>query len=45
MVTGGDVSEMFEKRAVEAEETLSLLKAQLAVLQKAAGWYIFIVDN
>ena len=36
MVTGGDV-ERLEKRAVEAEETISLLKSQLLFLQKAAG--------
>ena len=37
MVTGGDVVERLEKRAVEAEETISLLKSQLLFLQKAAG--------
>lgn len=37
MVTGGDVSERLEKRAVEAEETIALLKSQLLYLQKAAG--------
>ena len=37
MVTGGDVAERLEKRAVEAEETISLLKSQLLFLQKAAG--------
>ena len=36
MVTGGDV-ERLEKRAVEAEETIALLKSQLLFLQKAAG--------
>lgn len=36
MVTGGDVVERLEKRAVEAEETISLLKSQLLFLQKAA---------
>ena len=38
MVTGGDVGERLEKRAVEAEETIALLKSQLLFLQKAAGW-------
>lgn len=38
MVTGGDVAERLEKRAVEAEETIALLKSQLLFLQKAAGW-------
>lgn len=37
MVTGGDVAERLEKRAVEAEETIALLKSQLLFLQKAAG--------
>ena len=37
MVTGGDVAERLEKRAVEAEETIALLKSQLFFLQKAAG--------
>ena len=37
MVTGGDVVERLEKRAVEAEETISLLKSQLLFLQKTAG--------
>jgi len=37
MVTGGDVVERLEKRAVEAEDTISLLKSQLLFLQKAAG--------
>ena len=37
MVTGGDASEMLEKRAVEAEETISLLKNQLLFLQNVAG--------
>ena len=37
MVTGGDVVERLEKRAVEAEETIALLKSQLLFLQKAAG--------
>ena len=36
MVTGGDV-ERLEKRAVEAEETIALLKSQLLFLQKATG--------
>lgn len=36
MVIGGDV-ERLEKRAVEAEETIGLLKSQLLFLQKAAG--------
>lgn len=36
MVTGEDV-ERLEKRAVEAEETIALLKSQLLFLQKAAG--------
>lgn len=36
MVTGGDVVERLEQRAVEAEETISLLKSQLLFLQKAA---------
>ena len=38
MVTGGDVVERLEKRAVEAEETIAMLKTQLLFLQKAAGW-------
>lgn len=38
MVTGGDVAERLEKRAVETEETIALLKSQLLFLQKAAGW-------
>lgn len=33
--TGGEVVERLEKRAVEAEETISLLKSQLYFLQKA----------
>ena len=37
MVTGGDFAERLEKRAVEAEETIALLKSQLLFLQKAAG--------
>ena len=37
MVTGGEVVERLEKRAVEAEETIALLKSQLLFLQKAAG--------
>ena len=37
MVTGGDVAERLEKRAVETEETIALLKSQLLFLQKAAG--------
>lgn len=37
MVTGGDAVERLEKRAVEAEETISLLKSQLLFLQKTAG--------
>ena len=37
MVTEGDVVERLEKRAVEAEDTISLLKSQLLFLQKAAG--------
>lgn len=36
MGTGGEVLERLEKRAVEAEETISLLKSQLLLLQKAA---------
>lgn len=42
MVAGGDVVERLEKRAVEAEETISLLKSQLLFLQKAAGSLKFI---
>jgi len=37
MVTGGDVAKRLEERAVEAEETIALLKSQLLFLQKAAG--------
>lgn len=37
MNTGGEVVERLEKRAVEAEETISLLKSQLYFLQKATG--------
>ncbi|XP_020615272.1 uncharacterized protein LOC110053391 [Orbicella faveolata] len=36
MVTGGDVAKRLEERAVEAEETIALLKSQLLFLQKAA---------
>ncbi|XP_078345985.1 uncharacterized protein LOC144631429 [Oculina patagonica] len=36
MVSDGDVVERLEKRAVEAEETIALLKSQLVFLQKAA---------
>ena len=40
MVTSGEVVEnleRLEKRAVEVEETVALLKSQLLFLQKAAG--------
>ena len=37
MFTGGDDTDTFEKRAVEAEETISLLQSQLMLLKKAAG--------
>ena len=37
MHTGGEVVERLEKRAVEAEDTISLLKSQLYFLQKATG--------
>ena len=37
MGTGGEVVDKLEKRAVEAEETIALLKSQLVFLQKAAG--------
>ena len=37
MVTGGDAVERLERRAVEAEETISVLQSQLIFLKKAAG--------
>jgi len=37
MVTSEDFADRLEKRAIEAEETISLLKSQLLFLQKAAG--------
>ena len=37
MVTSEDVADRLEKHAIEAEETISLLKSQLLFLQKAAG--------
>ncbi|XP_068730883.1 aminoacyl tRNA synthase complex-interacting multifunctional protein 1-like [Montipora capricornis] len=36
MVTGGDAVERLERRAVEAEETISVLQSQLIFLKKAA---------
>ena len=45
MVTGGDVVERLEKRTVEAEEAISLLKSQLLFLQKTAGTVDITLKN
>ena len=37
MVSDSDLKDTLEKQATEAEETVSLLKSQLVLLQRTAG--------